>query len=141
MGNKALDTANENNVYYVIGNRIKARRLELNISQQTVANWISISAQTLCNIEGGNTKMQLDTLLRVCKALKISAGSVLPHYDEYDIRDWKCSPKRNEDALCIRRRELMEHIEECDLIEVEILFAVLGTFLRHKRSLKDNSKR
>ena len=70
------DQANEiqecgKNCYTLIGEIIKARREELNLSQRQLAELLCTNTPNVANYELGNRGMSVQTLLKYCKALKI----------------------------------------------------------------------
>lgn len=119
-------------VYHVMGHRIRSRRMELDYSQSSVASWIAVSPQTLCNIETGKTKMSLDSLLRICKALKIDPGSILPDHDEYNLRDWKYTPRYDKDILNERKEKIIAYTEKCSLRDAEVILTVFEIMHKHR---------
>jgi transcriptional regulator with XRE-family HTH domain len=52
-----------------IGDRIRAARLDANLSQETVALRAGIRIATYSNIEQGHASPKLDTLIRVADAI------------------------------------------------------------------------
>ena len=67
------DQANEcgKDCYTLIGEIIKARREELNLSQRQLAELLCTNTPNVANYELGNRGMSVQTLLKYCKALKI----------------------------------------------------------------------
>lgn len=59
------------NCYTLIGEIIKARREELNLSQRQLAELLCTNTPNVANYELGNRGMSVKTLLKYCKALKI----------------------------------------------------------------------
>ena len=57
--------------YTLIGEIIKARREELNLSQRQLAELLCTNTPNVANYELGNRGMSVKTLLKYCKALKI----------------------------------------------------------------------
>ena len=57
--------------YTLIGEIIKARREELNLSQRQLAEMLCTNTPNVANYELGNRGMSVQTLLKYCKALKI----------------------------------------------------------------------
>lgn len=52
-----------------VGADIKARRLQLGLTQQHFADKLGIAVQHIPNIEKGVTNITLERLLEICKAL------------------------------------------------------------------------
>ena len=59
------------NCYTLIGEIIKARREELNLSHRQLAELLCTNTPNVANYELGNRGMSVQTLLKYCKALKI----------------------------------------------------------------------
>ena len=57
--------------YTLIGEIIKARREELNLSQRQLAELLCTNTPNVANYELGKRGMSVKTLLKYCKALKI----------------------------------------------------------------------
>lgn len=60
-----------------IGVRIAARRKELNLTQEQVAERMNVSIQMISNIERGNKAIKIDNLVRLCHVLKTSTDYIL----------------------------------------------------------------
>ena len=60
-----------------MGKRMAARRKELNITQERVAELAGIAHQQYNKAENGKTSLGADTLLRVARALQTSADYLL----------------------------------------------------------------
>lgn len=56
-----------------LGERVKSKRLSLNLSQQELAEKVGVSQQTICDIECGNIKKPR-RLVEIARALKCSSG-------------------------------------------------------------------
>lgn len=65
------------NYYEQISKLFKKRRLELKMMQTEVAEKADISNNFYSNIERGNTKPSVDTLIRICKALQLSIDEII----------------------------------------------------------------
>lgn len=59
------------NCYTLIGEIIKARREELNLSRRELAEMLCTNTPNVGNYELGNRGMSVQTLLKYCKVLKI----------------------------------------------------------------------
>ena len=57
--------------YTLIGEIIKARREELNLSRRELAEMLCTNTSNVANYELGNRGMSVQTLLKYCKVLKI----------------------------------------------------------------------
>lgn len=63
--------------YKIIGVRIKAKRVECNLTQELLAEKVDISWRTISNIERGVSEPKLSTLYNICKALSLSLDDIL----------------------------------------------------------------
>jgi transcriptional regulator with XRE-family HTH domain len=60
-----------------IGARISARRRELNMTQETLAEKMDVSIQMISNLEGGKKAIRPENLVKLCTALDVSADYIL----------------------------------------------------------------
>lgn len=63
--------------YFLLGQRIKARRRSLKITQEQMAVLLGRSASFVGHIERGTRKMSLETFCAVCNTLKIRPDELL----------------------------------------------------------------
>ncbi len=63
--------------YKAIGARIKARRRELKITQETLAEMLSVSIGYVSQVERGATKISLDLLARISDVLKCDISQLV----------------------------------------------------------------
>ena len=60
-----------------IGERIKAKRKELNFTRENLSEKVGVSAQFLAEIEFGRRGMSIQTLQKICKTLGASVDFIL----------------------------------------------------------------
>lgn len=60
-----------------LGNRIRNRRTELHLSQETVAEKAEISTNTVSRIEGGQTAMSIEIFIKLVEVLDVDADELL----------------------------------------------------------------
>ena len=60
-----------------IGQRIYARRKQMNMTQEELAEQAKVTAQTISFAELGKKAMRADTIIGVCGALEVSADYLL----------------------------------------------------------------
>ena len=58
--------------YNEIGDRIAARRKELRLTQESVANMTDISTNQLSNLENNRSVPTVETILKLSEALKVT---------------------------------------------------------------------
>lgn len=96
-----------------VGERIRARRKALDISQEDFAERIGRVPKFCADIERGQTGMSIETMLSICSLLKMSPNQLLlgssdqtKHYDETElIVDAlnQCTEKQRKDAYALLR--------------------------------------
>lgn len=72
--------------YAVMGQRIKAKRKELHLTQEQLAETCNISISFLGHIERGTRIASLETLYGLCRALDVSADYLLGLAEEAFIK-------------------------------------------------------
>lgn len=60
-----------------MGKRINARRKELGLTQEQVAECMDVSIQMISNLELGRKAIRPENLIKLCSVLKVSADYVL----------------------------------------------------------------
>lgn len=60
-----------------LGERIRNRRQEIHMSQETVAEKAGISVNTICRIEGGQTAMSIGIFMKLINVLEVDANDLL----------------------------------------------------------------
>ncbi|MCT4562913.1 MAG: helix-turn-helix domain-containing protein [Maledivibacter sp.] len=61
----------------ILGKSIKKYRLEEELTQEKLAGLTGLSVQYIGNIERGNTTPSLETVMKICEALKITPNHLL----------------------------------------------------------------
>lgn len=100
-------------LYGIIGERLKQRRLEANVTQAQLAEAAGVLRTSITNIEAGRQKPPLHLLYRMCMALDVEVSSVVPTNEEvaglsavpFDIYG-------DSDELPPRLAEILEGVEE-----------------------------
>ncbi|MBQ8494289.1 MAG: helix-turn-helix transcriptional regulator [Clostridia bacterium] len=93
---------------HTIGSKLYAIRKARGLTQAEVAEKAEISDRTYADIERGTVNMRIDSLLKICAALRITPNDILTIQDtsqisEKDIVDSikNCSPSEKETALAL----------------------------------------
>lgn len=60
-----------------LGNRIRDRRTEKNLSQEAVAEMADISSNTVSRIEGGHSAMSIQIFIKLVQILDMDANELL----------------------------------------------------------------
>jgi DNA-binding XRE family transcriptional regulator len=56
---------------------IRARRIEIGVTQRAVANAAGVNRKTINRIENGHFSPSLDTFFRICTALDVEPKSII----------------------------------------------------------------
>lgn len=67
----------ESNLLKDMGKRLSDKRKELGITQEKLAEKMSVSIQMISNMEQGKKAIRPENLVKICKVLNISADYVL----------------------------------------------------------------
>lgn len=97
--------------YYKIGQRIRKFRKAYNLSQEQLAEKVSISTTHMSYIETGNTKMSLSVFVRIAEALCVQTDELI-----YDV------PKNSKTVM---KGELAETLDACSVQDMHILTDVV----------------
>ena len=97
--------------YRALGSRIKKRRLELNLTQEKLAEKVDLSAVYIGQIERGERKMTIDTLVKLANSLNTSVEELL-----------KDSTSKNINA---RLNELVNIAKELDTSNIDKVIDVI----------------
>lgn len=63
--------------YKAIGKRIKVARIRMEITQEQLADRVSVSPTHLSNIETGSTRVSLTTIVKIANALGVTVDDLL----------------------------------------------------------------
>lgn len=72
----------KDSLYKIVGEKIKAKREKLQITQKHLSENLGISRASVSNIEVGRHQVTLANLYDISKILKIDICDLLPKYDE-----------------------------------------------------------
>lgn len=92
-----------------IGNRLLAIRKRIGMTQAEVAERSGLSDRAYANIERGKVNVRVETILRVCQALRITPNDILidqsavASVDEEELlhRLADCAPRDKETAMTL----------------------------------------
>ena len=97
--------------YYDIGNRIRLKRKEQDISQEQLAETVEISITHMSHIETGNTKLSLPVLIKIANALHVGTDELLC--------DNLVSSER------VFTGEIADVVEKCDNTQIRVITDVV----------------
>lgn len=109
--------------YKGIGQRVKIARIKKSLTQETVAEKVGITPPHMSNIETGNTKVSLPTLILIANALSVSVDTLL------------CDTVVT--SKVVFEREAKEIFEDCSEYETRVLVDVLKA---SKSALRKNAR-
>ena len=90
-----------------IGARINARRKELYMTQERLAESMEVSIQMISNLELGKKAIRPENLVKLCAALNVSADYILRGKSS----DWECEHHfKNYEKLPRDKQELIDRI-------------------------------
>lgn len=69
-------------LYRIIGERLRERRLEANVTQAQLAEAAGVLRTSITNIEAGRQKPPLHLLYKMCMALDVEVSSIVPTNEE-----------------------------------------------------------
>jgi transcriptional regulator with XRE-family HTH domain len=97
-----------------IGNKLLSIRKRAGLTQEEVAEISGLSNRTYADIERGTVNMRIETVLRICTALKITPDEIL-------TQDVSFSAEAFEDVI--------ERLEQCSEHERRTALSILTAYL------------
>ena len=97
-----------------IGNKLLVVRKRRGLTQAEVAEAAGLSDRTYADIERGTVNMRIETLLRICRALRITPNDIL-------TEDSAPNP--------IRQDELLRKLDACDPGSKKTALELLNVYL------------
>ena len=101
--------------FHVIGNKLYAIRHRLGMTQAEVAEAAGLSDRTYADIERGSANMRMETLLRICKVLRITPDDILT---EASL------------SQTVNENELLQRLQACSSAEKETALRLLSVYLQ-----------
>ena len=104
----------EMKLYAIIGRQIKLQRSRLGITQQDLADSISMSRTSITNIEAGEQKVPLHTIYQLCLYLDLDVSELLPEISEVENKqkDENSSHLTPEDGMKPKTRKSVQDLLE-----------------------------
>lgn len=97
----------------VIGNNLYKIRKTKGLTQSEVAEKAEISDRTYADIERGSVTMRIDSLLKICTALRITPNDVLV----------------SDDIIKIEEQDIVDVIKNCSTNEKETALRLLSIYV------------
>ena len=98
-----------------IGNKMLELRKKAGLTQAELAERAGLSDRTFADIERGNVNMRIETLLRICDALRVTPDAILTEENT---------------SLQIRQKRIVEQFGECSAKEKQTALELLDAYLR-----------
>lgn len=106
-----------------IGNSLLAIRKKSGLTQSEVAEAAGLSDRTYADIERGTVNMRIETILRICDALKITPDAILTEENP---------------NLAAKRNELLAKLDKCSAQQANTAFDLLLVYLNSLDIPSDN---
>lgn len=100
---------------HTIGNKLLAIRKRTGMTQAEVAEAAGLSDRTYADIERGTVNMRTETILRICKVLRITPDEVLTE---------------NNYSIISKQEELWQRLNSCSLKDKETALELLSVYLQ-----------
>ena len=102
----------------VIGNNLLAIRKKAGLTQGEVAEAADLSDRTYADIERGTVNMRIETILKICEALKITPDDILTEDSPH---------------LWEKQEMLIDELNQCSAHQKETALELLAVYLRSVR--------
>lgn len=100
--------------FRTIGNKLLAIRKKAGLTQSEAAEAANLSDRTYADIERGTVNMRIETVLKICEAMKITPDVLLTE---------------DNPNLSIRQAELFAELEKCTPQQKETALELLSVYL------------
>ncbi|WP_033165302.1 helix-turn-helix transcriptional regulator [Clostridium sp. KNHs205] len=107
--------------FIIIGRRVREIRLQKQISQEILAEWIEMSVTYISHIETAKKRASLETLVKIANALGTTVDQLLSGNQENDQEEYK--------------EELVQLLEDCTSYEKRVIYEIAAAA---KMSIRDN---
>lgn len=97
-----------------IGNKLFEIRKKIGMTQAEVAEQANLSDRTYAEIERGTVNMRIETILKICDALKITPDIIMT--DD--------NPK-----ITLKKSQILQQLEECEYKAQETALEILSVYL------------
>lgn len=112
----------ENVDFRAIGKRIKFARINADFTQERLANKLNLTVTHISNIERGNARLSLTTLIHIANVLSVNADDLLCDNIIHSNQAYN--------------RQMSRIADECDEVEIRILTDVMLATLDSLRNGK-----
>lgn len=108
--------------YKAIGCRIREKRIEKNMTQDSLASQIGVSNPHISNIERGRTKVSLPTLLDIANSLDTTLDELI------------CDNLQR--GKVIFDKEISSEIKKCNETETKIVYDIVKALIKSLQERK-----
>lgn len=105
--------------YSIIGDRIKKSRKQKNYTQENLSEYLGVSTVYVSKIERGKTKINLETLMKICNFLHITPSFLLTGCASY-----------SEDYL---QSEISDMLKTCSPSEIKLITNIIKLIVDFKK--------
>lgn len=109
-------------LYKILGERIKRMRIEMEMSQENLANSVGLGRTSITNIELGKHNVPLPVLYKISEVLKTDLHLILPTLEEVEA---KRNEKSGNDETADNLKELLNS-KQIDEKSLNILKNILN---------------
>jgi transcriptional regulator with XRE-family HTH domain len=107
--------------FILIGRRVREIRLQKQISQEILAEWIDMSVTYISHIETAKKHASLEALVRIANVLGTTVDQLLNGNQENDQEEYKV--------------ELVQLLDDCTSYEKRVIYEIAAAA---KRSIRNN---
>lgn len=100
--------------FRTIGNKLLAIRKKAGLTQSEAAEAANLSDRTYADIERGSVNMRIETVLKICEAMKITPDVLLTE---------------DNPNLSAKQTELLDELEKCTVQQKETALKLLSVYL------------
>lgn len=107
---KINDMRDDDRIYRLVGERVRARRKKIPLTQEQLAKIVGLSRTSMTNIEKGRQRLQVHTLYMLSDALRTEPADLLPQKAELESSTLPQSVRAHLSKLSPEEREFTEMI-------------------------------
>ncbi len=101
-----------------IGRRIQNTRIEQNMTQKQMADFLGISMSYISRLENGRIGVEIENFVKICDCLNISLYDVLS--------------EKNNNIIGYMNKDLYELIMKCNLEKQKIIYDVVKLMIKNQ---------
>ncbi len=133
----------EKELFKIIGNKIKLRRMELKYSQEKLGELLDLSYTAIQRYENASAKIPIDNLLKICRILEVDLSYFLKEADSAKSLNPKQLPRSKNNSDYYKHlsmlREIYENKSEDLITVVNTGIENVYSALKKQKKQKENS--